>query len=1034
MTVRLFSKSLMYLLPALVPALIYGGFFFHREAQREEQALTLSVSKTLTLAAVQIESTFDLSSNQFAKVATKYATCDQAREAATDSNRGGSRLFSQLAITDEEGQVLRSLLAGSTFAAGQPFISQSALTEIRERWMHWLDSNGKTTQGSTPSTPIFSLFMLAASQAETSQLLLATPITQCNHTLSGYVMGIVDLAPITNLLNASLMEQGRDGARYFLVDLSRARPTDLLSNQPSETSDVVNAVVKGRGRATDGNLVLHHWLRVAATGSVQDNLALAEDVPATLVVAGKIRSDFLVAQQHRLAAELLLLLAASAALLTLLIYLLLRSLSAPLVQVAKAMQSIAQGNLAARIPKGSSGELQSITNVFDAMASRLETKHHALEKNLALLHATLEANSDGILVTNADNKAEIANSRFFELWQIPPEGTSSLPSGATDNLPTPDLMEFPEQHLRLKRTLDGDPEATLHEQIRLRDGRVLDFHSYPFEIDGRTAGRVFNYRDVTDSVKLLDQLQFTHALVNASRDAVYCLDSKDAFKLVYVNDAACRHFQMSRERIIGMPLSHWDVEMNEERLAAMLQRIQHARLPLVFEASHHINPNVVVTVEMSANCIRHGNQDYIGGYIHDISNRKNAAAKQHKLQLELQQKHKMEALGQLTGGIAHDFNNLLGIILGYSGLAQETSLRIGQDKLNEYLEQITHAAERAKNLVAQMLAFTRRNPGKIEVVSIESQIRESIKLLSPTLPSTVEIRTHFSGDLPPVRMDTTQFQQILMNLAINARDAMQGQGCLEITTQLITERGNRYSIDHHAIFGEWVELIISDSGTGIAPDVLQHIFNPFFTTKEVGKGTGMGLPVVHGIMNNLGGHIIVESTLGKGTRFHLLFKPQTEGAHQTQALGSLPDQARSVQHERIMVVDDELVLANYLGELLSSAGYRPEVVTDSAKALSLLMQDSGQFDLLITDQTMPGVSGLEIIRKVREKDPGFPVLLCTGYSENVDEYSARKLGIGYLKKPVRAEVLLQTVADLLLAKSGIQADKPSPTGATSPLH
>ncbi len=270
--------------------------------------------------------------------------------------------------------------------------------------------------------------------------------------------------------------------------------------------------------------------------------------------------------------------------------------------------------------------------------------------------------------------------------------------------------------------------------------------------------------------------------------------------------------------------------------------------------------------------------------------------------------------------------------------------------------------------------------------------------------------------------NAVQLNQILMNLAVNAKDAMHSKGQLIISLDWATEPDIECLACHKIIQGNWIELKISDTGTGIAPEFIPEIFIPFFTTKEKTKGTGLGLSVVHGIVESWGGHIIIDTELGKGTTFRLLFSPvdesyadKEENAHETHKPDTVDSNQNTDKH--IMVVDDEQALAIYLTDLLELFGYKVTAWTDSLVVAALSRNELDYYDLLITDQTMPGMNGFELSKNIREKVPGFPVILVTGYSDQVDEIKANKHQIGYMRKLIDSDRLLEILEELFANKT-----------------
>jgi PAS domain S-box-containing protein len=401
----------------------------------------------------------------------------------------------------------------------------------------------------------------------------------------------------------------------------------------------------------------------------------------------------------------------------------------------------------------------------------------------------------------------------------------------------------------------------------------------------------------------------------------------------------------------------------------------------------------------------------------DVTERNQAMREREDLQRQLQQAHKMEALGQLTGGIAHDFNNILGAIIGYTDLALERFAHDSQGKLAEYLNQVYRAALRARDLIAQMLAYSRGGGNSIEVVRMEPVVREVIKMLRSAMPATMEFHTEFDADTPMVSIDPVQLHQMIMNLCINARDAMEGHGRMTVRIGRMRDLQAECASCHHLVEGDFVQLEISDTGTGITADVLPRLFEPYFTTKPVGSGTGMGLPVVHGILHEHGGHLLVETVPGQGACFRLLLP----GLAPVEMKEEAQEYVAAIQrqgHGHVLVVDDEPRLVGYYAELLESQGYRVTGITDALEALHYFRTAPRDVDLVITDQTMPDMTGAGLVRALLEIRPDLPVILCTGYSDEIDAQGAQALRVaGYFQKPVMPAELLVRVSELL-SKSG----------------
>jgi nitrogen-specific signal transduction histidine kinase len=387
------------------------------------------------------------------------------------------------------------------------------------------------------------------------------------------------------------------------------------------------------------------------------------------------------------------------------------------------------------------------------------------------------------------------------------------------------------------------------------------------------------------------------------------------------------------------------------------------------------------------------------GMARDISGRKRAEAERARLEAHLRQAQRMEAIGHLTGGIAHDFNNLLASIMGYIVLASERGIVSGDAKLAAHLEQALASSRRARDLIQQMLTFSRGQRGAARALDMPDAVADSLKLLRSSLPSTIEIRTELT-QTPPVMLDPVQLDQVLLNLAINARDALNGPGRISVELRKAGARAVCASC-RKEFAGEHVELALADDGPGIAPAVLERMFEPFFSTKEVGRGAGMGLATVHGIVHEHGGHIAVETAPGQGTRFRL-FWPVLRGDAQVAPKAPEVKIAKSRLTGRVLVVDDESSVGEFMRELLESWGLQ----ASTAASPALAREAFADYDLVITDQTMPGTTGFELARELIARRPGLPVILYTGHSDRITQRDVEAAGIrALLHKPVEPDQL-----------------------------
>lgn len=410
--------------------------------------------------------------------------------------------------------------------------------------------------------------------------------------------------------------------------------------------------------------------------------------------------------------------------------------------------------------------------------------------------------------------------------------------------------------------------------------------------------------------------------------------------------------------------------------------------------------------------------------VSDISERKRAQAERDQLQKQLQQAQKMEAIGQLTGGIAHDFNNILASVMGYSELAMEQCANYdAPPKLRGYLQEIYRGGERARDLIAQMLAFSRGSKGEKQVMPLAPLVKEAVKMMRSTIPSSIDLDVEMENASLTVLGDPTMLHQVILNLCINARDALEGKGRINVRLGLAKNVDAICRSCHGAVVGEFVEIAVEDNGSGISPTVMNRIFDPFFTTKETGKGSGMGLSMVHGIVHEHGGHILVRSAPGQGSEFRVLLPIGPSDSVQYVANAARQSLDAPTPHtlpRRVLVVDDEESVANFVGDLLDGYGYSTTVVSSSREALGLFMQDINGFDLVVTDQTMPVLTGVEMAQAMLAQRADLPIILCTGHSDRVDAEYALALGVrAYLTKPFSIAALLHKLDEVLLEQKEV---------------
>ncbi len=480
-------------------------------------------------------------------------------------------------------------------------------------------------------------------------------------------------------------------------------------------------------------------------------------------------------------------------------------------------------------------------------------------------------------------------------------------------------------------------------------------------------------------------------------------------EILVANDSMHRIFGFSEKQLIGASSGNIFAPDEISRIKSFFRKICRRRLPLSFKGSvltiygDKLNIEAVV-----APVLHHHRIEGFTGIVLDQTAQ--AIAQQEKTQLEYQlhQSQKMEAIGTLAGGIAHDFNNILMAIIGY------TEISIADISPNTLLcnnlKRILNAGKRARDLIRQILTFSRQTNRELLPISIQSIVKEALKLLRASLPSTIKIETRFDSNAAAMA-DPTQIHQILINLCTNASHAMQEQGgTLKVSLEDTDLTASFCSGYPDITPGRYINIRIADTGVGIPPDIVKKIFEPFFTTKERNKGTGLGLAVVHGIVKSHNGLITVSSDTGVGTTFDVYIPV---AAHLPE---SISDIARPLPtgSEHILFVDDEIIQTDMARQMLERLGYRVTAHHCGQKALNLFHHRPDQFDMVITDMTMPKITGDVLAQEILHVRPDIPIILCTGYSERINEEKALSLGAkGFMMKPFLMKEMALLIRNIL---------------------
>src|SRR5215470_5663567 len=480
---------------------------------------------------------------------------------------------------------------------------------------------------------------------------------------------------------------------------------------------------------------------------------------------------------------------------------------------------------------------------------------------------------------------------------------------------------------------------------------------------------------------------------------------RETLRFLEVNEAAVRVYGYSREELQGMTIV--DFQPDEEK-SKVINYLKENKGDGLYRGHwrHRKKDGKIIEVETTVHELEYSGKRVRLIVAQDVSERR-------LLEQQLRQSQKMEAVGRLAGGVAHDFNNLLMVIKGHIELLRNMLPRT--EDYSRKIEQIERAADRASALTRQLLAFSRMQVLQPHVMNLNDVVSDMGRLLPRLIGEDIELVIRTSGDLGAIRADASQMEQVIMNLAVNSRDAMPGGGRLIIETSNADLDGG-YS-DRHPIVrqGRYVLLAVSDTGTGMDADTQSHIFEPFFTTKAQGKGTGLGLATVYGVVKQSGGFIWVYSELGHGTTFKIYLPRVDQPVHRVSP--SVPTGEAPRGTETILLTEDEQDVREVAREFLESGGYKVIEARDGAEALGLVEKHRGGIDLLITDMVMPRMTGQELAARLKEKQPGLRMLYMSGYSERAaaESLQANPL-VRLLAKPFSRGALLRAVHELLKKK------------------
>jgi two-component system cell cycle sensor histidine kinase/response regulator CckA len=626
------------------------------------------------------------------------------------------------------------------------------------------------------------------------------------------------------------------------------------------------------------------------------------------------------------------------------------------------------------------------------------------EQIISLQKATIESTADGILVIDNSGKITDLNQRFAQMWRIPAHVLTTRDDDQALRYVFDQLLD-PQGFLAKVKELYATPDQESFDLLQFKDGRCFERYSRPQLIAGKPAGRVWSFRDISQrrlaEKKLLESEQRYRTLFESAGDAIFLLNENRI--IIDCNSRTLEMFGYAQEQIIGKhiaclhPLRQPDgsdslVKGKEKNTAALNGSSQF------FEWRHVRFDGVFFDAEVTLNRVELGSGMHLLAMVRDISERK-------KLEEQLLQAQKMEAIGILAGGVAHDFNNILSTIVGYGSLLQMKLQQEGPQK--EYVERILAASERAANLTGSLLTFSRKQEAELQPVDLNDAIFSFHKVLARLIGEDIDLSLELASESLVVAADARQIEQVLMNLINNSRDAMPRGGRLTIATAAVMLDTDSSGIPS----GSYAVITVSDSGTGMDKEIQARIFEPFFTTKEVGKGTGLGLAIAYGIVKKHSGFIAVSSATGQGTVI-TVYLPLSS------APGQCPGRKDAERipggSETILLVEDDAAVRQVTRSMLEEFGYTVLEAADGVAAQDIFRRDRERIALVLCDLIMPKRNGRETLAAIQELQADVKAIFMSGYTADIIAGKGiADSGFHLLLKPLNPGVLLKKIRSIL---------------------
>jgi len=635
-----------------------------------------------------------------------------------------------------------------------------------------------------------------------------------------------------------------------------------------------------------------------------------------------------------------------------------------------------------------------------------------LEQSLSVLRATFEATPSSIMVVDLNGRLLNYNQRVVNMWGIPQELLMARGEKEVVNFMVEEVEDRESFLATIKRAY-AQPEVESFDVVRLTDGRVIERYSKPQRVGGKTVGKVWAFLDATQRVRSEERIRASEekyrTLFEESKDVVFI--STPSGRFLDINQAGVDLFgYSSKEELLSAEISSELYADPSDREKAHRLLDQEGYIKDYQTIARTKDGRALVVLETTT-AVRGMVGEVIAyrGILRDVT-------EQRRLEDQLRQVQRMESVGTLAGGIAHDFNNILSIAVGY--LARLEGPEVSHEVKAHTVDSIRKALARGTGLVQQLLTFARKTSGVFEAVRVNDVLREFTKLLSETFPPNIRFELILSDNLPLLLADVGQLQQAVLNLCINARDAIAEQETFERV-------GGTVTIESHVVAGDdllerfpnakenhYVLICVRDTGTGMDESTKGRIFEPFFTTKPQGKGTGLGLAVVYGVVNGHQGFVDVESARGKGTSISLYFPVQPVD-EPVELDRSQKEPARGAG-QTVLLVEDEEMLLDLLETLLQEHGYRVLTAHDGQEAVDIYRQFGDGISIVLSDMGLPKLGGWEVFRQMKEMNPKVRCILASGYFDpDLRLQMVNEGAVDFVQKPYVPNVILGRIGDAI---------------------